>query len=336
MGWVASSVLAAVFLIAAASKVTDRTGTRHGAAGLGVPARAEPAVAVALPAIEAGVAVLLLTPWHRVGAWAAIALLVVFTCAVARTLAHGHQPACRCFGSLSTRPIGAATLLRNAVLGAVAAVVLLAPSEALPAASMLGWIAAGSIAAIGGAVLVAVLRQQGRLLARVEAIEAGLVTTSLEPFAQHLSRPVPRPAPAFSLVDCNQLEWSLTQLTDEQGVMLLFVDRDCPTCHEALPWILAERRHGKQVVIIARQPDGHWPGLPSQVRMLIDADGAVADKYGITVVPAAVLVDTDGWMRQDVAFGPEAIRQAMTTQGNGSDAPRIPGYGHIATAGGPR
>ena len=60
----------------------------------------------------AGVVVVLL-PWS---AYAAIALLVMFTIVIVRRLLDGSRPPCACFGSRSARPLGAIHVVRNAVL----------------------------------------------------------------------------------------------------------------------------------------------------------------------------------------------------------------------------
>src|SRR5947209_19076142 len=111
MGWIASGVLAIVFLVAAAGKVADRAGARRGALELGVPVWAVPAVVVALPMTEVVVAVTLLTPWRRAAVWVAAALLALFTGIVAGALVRGQRPVCNCFGSLSARPVQGGTRL---------------------------------------------------------------------------------------------------------------------------------------------------------------------------------------------------------------------------------
>jgi MFS family permease len=327
MGWLASLALAVAFLAAAAGKLTDQAGTRRAAIEFGVPAWAASRVAVAVPTVEVGVAVLLVSPWRQPGVWVAIVLLALFTAAIVLALARGHRPECRCFGSVSTRPVGPATLLRNGALAGVAAVALLAPADARLTAAVLGWSVAAATAAVCGAVLAAVLSQQGRLLARVEALEVRLATAlAAGPLMQPTGRPVPRAAEPFSLPDRDGLTWTTAQLTGAQGVVLLFVDKDCATCHEALPGMLAARRDGQPVALVARHPDGRWPDLAG-ARLLVDADGAVASTYGVTVVPAAVFIGPDGWVRREVAVGPDAIRHAFATQTLAADAPATPEEG---------
>ena len=98
----------------------------------------------------------LAAPWT---ALVTMALLVTFSLAVAAHLARRHAVPCGCFGDLSSRPVGAADLVRNATLMALAVVATDPPHP-------LGAVAAGAGALGGGAWLgLEVLRSargQGR------------------------------------------------------------------------------------------------------------------------------------------------------------------------------
>lgn len=119
------TVLVVAFVWAAVAKLADLSGTRRAAAGLGTPPGLAGAVAAVLPGAELGAAGLLVVPSVRVlGAVAALALLTVFSAAVAVSLRAGRRPVCHCFGARSDRPIGPDTLARNAALGALAVVLL--------------------------------------------------------------------------------------------------------------------------------------------------------------------------------------------------------------------
>lgn len=78
-------------------------------------------MAAALPIFEMGIAGALVVPGTRVGAgWAAVALLGVFSGATGLRLMAGERPPCACFGTGNARPISGGTLVRNAVLVALA------------------------------------------------------------------------------------------------------------------------------------------------------------------------------------------------------------------------
>jgi uncharacterized membrane protein YphA (DoxX/SURF4 family) len=82
-----------------------------------------PALARAVPWVEVGLGACLVADLARQPvALLAIALLASFTSLLAWRLAHGVRPPCACFGRLSTRPVGPATLARNAFLIALAVV----------------------------------------------------------------------------------------------------------------------------------------------------------------------------------------------------------------------
>ena len=57
----------------------------------------------------------------------AAVLLTAFTALLVRLLLDGRRPPCDCFGSLSRRPIGWGSVVRNLVLLALAVVAALAP-----------------------------------------------------------------------------------------------------------------------------------------------------------------------------------------------------------------
>src|SRR5205823_612597 len=124
-------VLAVVFGVAGLAKLRDRAGSREALIGFGVPAGLSRALAVLLPLAGVAVAVALVplaSAW-----WAAVAglvLLAAFVAAIGLNLARGRRPDCHCFGQLYSKPVGAETLVRNAVLAAVAAFVVWAgPSD---------------------------------------------------------------------------------------------------------------------------------------------------------------------------------------------------------------
>jgi hypothetical protein len=120
-------LLAVVFATAAAAKLTDRAGARRAVRDFGVPAALVPAVAVCLPVVELAIALALLpltSAWWA--ATGALVLLLVFVVAIAANLMRGNRPECRCFGQLSSKPLGWRTLGRTGLLAAVAAMVVVA------------------------------------------------------------------------------------------------------------------------------------------------------------------------------------------------------------------
>src|SRR5215213_5019699 len=105
-------VLAAVFALAGLTKLADHQGARQAMRDFGVPAALATAVAL-LPTASA---------WW--GAAGALALLALFIVGIGVSLARGRRPDCHCFGQIAAGPIGWGTLVRNAVLAAVAGFIL--------------------------------------------------------------------------------------------------------------------------------------------------------------------------------------------------------------------
>lgn len=117
MGAVAAVVTAIVLLIAAITKLAAPAAWRTQASDLGVPH----AVSTLVPYVEALLGALLLVQFQRhLVAWCAVGLLTAFTVLLVVRLAQGRRPPCACFGSLTPKPIGVASVARNVVFIAVA------------------------------------------------------------------------------------------------------------------------------------------------------------------------------------------------------------------------
>ena len=179
---IARVALAVVFATAAVAKLIDPARTRESLAGFGVAERFRASAAVVLPLTELALAALLLPQPTAVGAAiAAIVLLLAFSAAIARAIAHDETPDCNCFGQLGSHPVGRASLARNAVLGAVAVTIAAAgPGESVGQALS----GVDALPAVGVTALVLLLaaqaafsyqlfRQNARLLDRVRALEDG-------------------------------------------------------------------------------------------------------------------------------------------------------------------
>jgi hypothetical protein len=118
---VARITLAAAFGLSATTKLAQRPSFARGLENFGVPAST--ALSWALPPVEAGLAVLLVTVRDEAWpAYLAIAVLAVFTAAVVANLAGGDPAPCPCFGppGAGARPVSAATVARNGYLVALA------------------------------------------------------------------------------------------------------------------------------------------------------------------------------------------------------------------------
>jgi hypothetical protein len=188
---VARLLLALVLLSAGAAKLADREGTRQAIVDFGAPSALAAPLGLLLLLAELAIAATLLpasTAWW--GALGTLALLSVFVVGITYNLARGRKPDCHCFGQLHSAPAGWKTLARNGVLTAVAGFVLwegydgVGPSAltwlgALSAVQLLGLLGGVLVLALLAGqwwFLVHLLRQNGRLLVRLEALEATLAS----------------------------------------------------------------------------------------------------------------------------------------------------------------
>lgn len=125
----ASVALVIAFAWAGIAKLINFASWRTVLGSYGFPERVRSVVAVATPIVELIVAGVILFISPRIGAVLTVAALALFSLAIlnARTL-NGDRLPCGCFGSSSERDYKT-MLLRNAVLGAVAAAVLLSEND---------------------------------------------------------------------------------------------------------------------------------------------------------------------------------------------------------------
>ena len=121
---IAPVLLAVVFAWAGGAKLADLPGTRAGFAALGL--RHADSRAPLVATVEIATAVLLVAV-PLAGALVALGLLVVFTVLIVRLLRAGTTAPCRCFGGIRSHPLAWTDVARNAALGTLAVVTLVAP-----------------------------------------------------------------------------------------------------------------------------------------------------------------------------------------------------------------
>ncbi len=334
-------LLASVFATAGAAKLADRTDSRRAIVDFGVPAALSAPLGVLLPLTELAVAVALIpTASARWGALGALALLLLFVVGIGANLARGRKPECRCFGQLHSAPAGWKTLARNGVLAAVAAFLVWQGWEGNVGPSAVGWIVALSIAQLlslaGGIVVLGLiiaqwwflsglLRQNGRLMARLDALERSLAAAGLAPApsengAEHAyGLPVGTPAPAFSLRDLGGEEVTFDSLCAAgRPVLLLFTDPYCEPCDNLLPKVRGwQEEHADKftIVLISRgaleenRAKSREHGLSG---MLLQEDWEVADIYQVHGTPSAVFVKPDGTIGSPVAEGDREVEDLVS------------------------
>jgi thiol-disulfide isomerase/thioredoxin len=287
---IARFVLVAVFVLSGVAKLIDRDGSRTSLRDFAVPEVLVPAFVWLLPAAELACAALLVVPaaawWGAVGA---AALLAVFTLGISVSLLRGRKPACHCFGQLSSEPVGASTLVRNLALLAVATLIVSQP-EVVAASGLNAAVGGDSLVAFLAFVVVAqtllgatlffyVLRQNGRMLLRMEALEAKLgIAEAPEPLNTGL--PIGTPAPEVGV-----------KALPGKPQLFVFSETECAACEALRPEV--EQWQNEHTAVL-------------QV-VLLEDERTLADAYGVVGTPSAVLV-RNGKVASQLAAGAEAIR----------------------------
>ena len=334
-------ILAAVFMVSGISKLFDLSGSQAAMRSFGVPERMTRAGGIALPIAELVIAVLLIpaatAAW---GALLALILLIVFVVGISYSLSRGRKFDCHCFGQLTTSEIGPPTLVRNAVLAVLAAFVTIsgfANNDPGPGVTevfrgldtfewvmlVIGLILLAALAGVGW-LLVHLLGQNGRLLVRLDRIEAALEDADIElsdddeedeEDEEEEGLPFGAPAPAFSLSGLYGETMTLDALrAAEKPVLLIFTDPSCGPCN-AMMSDVGKWQHDLSdkltVAVITRgalEDNRNKKKQHNLTQVLMQKDNEVADAYMTYGTPTAVLVRPDGTIGSAVAGGADEIR----------------------------
>jgi thiol-disulfide isomerase/thioredoxin/uncharacterized membrane protein YphA (DoxX/SURF4 family) len=327
-------VLGLVFALAGSTKLAQRAGSHQMLVAFGVPARIAPGLAAALPAIEIMVAAGLMIP---VSAWfagiAAGTLLLSFSVAIAVNLARGHRPTCNCFGQIRAAPIGIGTLVRNIILVALAALIVsVGPLDAgawrlgdivgaSGAEDLAALFAVSSLVLLSAvaALLLQMLRQQGRLLLRLDALEGALAHTGVtvpgapDAATAGIGLPIGSAAPDFRLATPEGSFVKLGDLTSAgKPVLLLFTNPECGPCAALAPEIDVWQAEYSETLDIVRVSEGTAKENKGSARVLLQVKREVADAYQCWGTPGAVLVQPEGMIGSWVAQGADAVRSLIT------------------------
>jgi thiol-disulfide isomerase/thioredoxin/uncharacterized membrane protein YphA (DoxX/SURF4 family) len=332
-------LLASVFALAGLAKLADRDGSRQAIIDFGLPAALAAPLVFLLPLAELAVALALVPAstawWAAVGA---LTLLLMFVLGISVNLARGRKPECHCFGQLHSAPAGPKTLARNGALASVAGFVVWQGSGGgSTGGSVLGWLGGLPATPLVGLILglvalalvvgqwwflVNLLRQNGRLMVRVEALEARLGAAGVAPPSanggpahQQGGLPVGSEAPGFTLSGLHGEALTLDSLRSSgKPVMLIFTDPNCGPCNALLPEVgrWQEEHPDKLTVALISRGEAEENRTKAQEHalgnVLLQEDWEVAEAYRVVGTPSAVLVGPEGKVNSSVASGPEAIR----------------------------
>jgi methylamine dehydrogenase accessory protein MauD len=236
---------------------------------------------------------------------------------------------------LHSEPVGWRTLARNGVLVVIAAFVAW-QGRTDAGLSTTGWLsdrtgfecavlAAGLISLAifiaQGWLLLHLLEQHGRLLIRLDEMEArGTIpgVAPVAPAAPTVGLPVGTPAPAFALTGLYGETLTLDALrASGNPTLLLFTDPNCGLCNALLPTIGRwQREMTATIALISRSTPEENRAKSTEhglTHLLLQHDREVAESYQATATPSAVLIQPDGTIGSPVAIGADAITQLVGT-----------------------
>lgn len=328
---VARVLLAVVFLVAGFAKLVDLKGSRQALIDFSLPTALATPGGLLLPLIELAVGVALLPLisawWAAIGA---LVLLLLFVVGISVNLARGRRPDCHCFGQLYSRPIGWPTLLRNLLLAVVAAFVVtvgrgnaglsaFAWFGTLPVVQRIELVVAVVVVAVLVGIcwlLLQMLRQQGRLLLRLEELEGRVAagrSAGQTPHPQAVSQPglsVGTVAPAFALPGLYGETITLDFLrASGKPAVLLFSDPNCGPCNALMPEVGRWQRDYASKLTLALISRGTVQENRSKAsehgitHVLLQKDHEVAESYMANGTPGAVVIRPDGTIGTPLSLG---------------------------------
>jgi peroxiredoxin len=353
-------LLAAVFLLAGATKLVDPVGTGRALRDFGLPSALARPMVLLLPALELLVAAALVpasSAWY--GAWGALALLTVFVIAIGVAIGRGRKPNCHCFGQLDAAPVGWWTFVRNAVLAACAGW-LASRGRGQSGPALWAWLVAldshgRKVAVVFGLVAgFLFLRQVDRSRPLDESIEsASPIDDEEEP--EEAPAPVPRrrPAPAptpysaparsapmgiglpigtlapeFELPGITGEKRSLQSLRAQgKDVLLIFSSPFCESCEALVSQLAGWMREMEGLPNIVLVNVGTAQDNLAKLkefdasRILLQPNFDVAEMYDCGTTPTAVLVGADGLIRSLLATGGPAIKELLSSCAKRGDVP---------------
>jgi hypothetical protein len=249
----------------------------------------------------------------------AIGLLVVFTVAIAVNIARGRRPDCRCFGKMHRATTGERALLRNAILIAVAGIVV-ADAWSQPAESAwnvlfdraVGWVL---VAVVAAAFLAVLIVRSDLVASRLRAIGwvRRLYKVTIVPVRARILAAIARRRVAHGKARQGPAIGSVAKyfmlpvvggevdrdslLEPNRPVLLVFVDPASGNWDELLSDVADWRaRHSARlnVAVVSRgtakenaqRINGHGPVLLQNHREMLEA-------YKVDAFPTAVLIGPD-------------------------------------------
>jgi peroxiredoxin len=199
---------------------------------------------------------------------------------------------------------------------------------------VLGTLLTWLLVALGGWLVYQVLRQNGRILLRLEALERELARPGPQPPTApgpSPGLPVGAPAPEFQLAN---LAGSRKRISDWRGrrVLLIFFNPRCGFCTQMLPDLAAlpiDPAGGRPLPVVittgsAEENRGLVEDHGLRCPVLLQEEGEVASRYQAAGTPMGYLLDEEGRIASDLAVGAEAVLALAGIQGRAADGKAVP------------
>jgi peroxiredoxin len=193
------------------------------------------------------------------------------------------------------------------------------------------------LVAAGGWLAYQLVRQNGRLLLRLETLEERLAqlqgTLSEEPDAP-AGLPVGSAAPAFELPDLAGGRRTLAEFRGRR-LLLVFFNPRCRHCRQLAPRLAAlpiDGGDGRPVYVLVSTGDAEDNGRLVKEHglrcpVLLQGKAEVAQRYAVDGTPTGYLLDEQGNIASDVAAGADAVLELAESRAsaNGQAPPRVRG-----------
>ena len=165
----------------------------------------------------------------------------------------------------------------------------------------------------GAWLCVQLVRQNGRILSRIESLEAGVQKLLAAPSTASGLK-IGDTAPAFELPDASGVRHTLAEHLG-RPVVLVFFDPSCGFCLEMAQQLAALPPQGQEggslpLVVASRGVDANAAWMrdcEGRCRVLFQNADEVAAQYSLDGTPMGCLIDESGRIASEVVAGPEAL-----------------------------
>ena len=182
--------------------------------------------------------------------------------------------------------------------------------------SLLGWVVVALVFALVlwlGFALIALIRTQAGLRARIEDLEAAIMPIQLEG-----GLPVGRTAPDWEIGTPDGGSLAAASLAGTRHV-LLFADTSCRACDDLVPAAVQAAANGTlpPVVVIAREDDAAMPASWAGRWTGVEQGDEVSEAFHVDVSPHLFVIDEGGAIVAQGGAATLADVEALVREGRG-------------------